>query len=279
MSTRVPLQSGRHRLSGRKREPGGGDVLAPLPTRAVAAWYARLAEAIENAGLKMSALLLRRWLSNRKPGVKLTMRAHPHLVRSRAVADALLYHRRVYLTEEKARLTGQSPRWAGVLPRLEGLHDYAHWDGSGVLYMDYESLAGDENPIISSGERVADMAVEDRDVFTALHGFQLHSDVAVTAARLGRGMMRIHFDSFTASVSDTYHWDPDKRLTVANPDHGSGAAEAVRPDLAEITIYHGNARRLESEGFASWFSYVTDEWKVTDPALVGDAELDLDKRL
>jgi len=280
MGERIKLGGGRVRLTGRKLALGAGDELAKLPARDVAAWYGRLADACEKNGMQLSAQLLRRWLLNRKPGMHVHLPAHEHLVRSQAVKEALAYHRRVFLTEEKARQTGRSPIWAGVLPRLEGSHDHAHWDGSGAIDMHYESLAGDESGFsVSLKARFGKMAIEDLDVFAALHGFQLRSDVWVHGAPLGKRRMRITFTEWKASVSDTYHWDPDKRLTVPNPDYGSARPGAVRPDLDEITVYHGNAKRLEDQGMAGWFSYDTDEWNVSDPSISSPGDVDLDKDL
>jgi hypothetical protein len=96
----IRLDPGTTRLKIRKVALGDGDVLESLPLPAVAAWYGRLADLSDRNGLPLSAVLLRKWLSNREQGARLKIASHPHLVRSTAVADALHYHRSVYLSEE-----------------------------------------------------------------------------------------------------------------------------------------------------------------------------------
>jgi hypothetical protein len=90
------------------------DVLAHFPSAQVARWYGRLAAQVEAGGAVLSPKLLRHWLNNRDPNSTFKIEAHPNLQNSSAVLETLRYHRRVYLTEEKAKLTGGATKWAGL---------------------------------------------------------------------------------------------------------------------------------------------------------------------
>jgi hypothetical protein len=86
------------------------DVLAPLPPAQVAAFYRRLAASVDahrgKVKVSLAALLMGHWLDNRDPQSTFVFDAPDHLRESIDVASVLGYHRRVYLTEEKARLGG-----------------------------------------------------------------------------------------------------------------------------------------------------------------------------
>jgi hypothetical protein len=88
------------------------DYLAKLPEKQVAGWYRRLADriALEKVGGQepLAATLLRAYVDNRDPAYK---------------------YREVFLTKKRARFTGGSEKWAGVLPRLQGWPGFQKWDG------------------------------------------------------------------------------------------------------------------------------------------------------
>src|SRR5262249_43504564 len=116
------------------------------------------------------------------------------------------------------------------------------------------------------------------DVFTSLHDFQLASDVTVEGAAED-GQLRVTFTSFAAHARDRYDWDPTKHLKVPNPDFERKAPDAVEPTASTIEVYHSNARRVEGAGLAAPYDFVTEGWKVTDPAVVGPALIDPKRKL
>jgi hypothetical protein len=139
------------------------------------------------------------WLDNRDRNSTFVFDAPEHLRNHTQVTDVLAYHRRVFLTEEKARVGSGATKWAGVLPRLLGKVPFPKWDAGVPLALDYQSLV--EVPLryqITGNDA-------DRDLLYALHGFQLKSRVSLSVDRSAapsNGMLRLGFDSFTAQVID-----------------------------------------------------------------------------
>jgi len=256
------------------------DVLKNRSPQEVAAFYSRLADAVDRQRgtlqVSLAALLMRRWLTARRN--KFSPPAPPHLTTHSRVVEALKYHRRVYLTQEKARLTGGAGRWAGVVPRLQGKPPYTKWDMKQPLQMDYQSLV--EMPLryqITGTDA-------DRDILYALHGFQLRTVVVVEGAMLGStgaaaGKVRIRLESFEAQVIDRYDWDYNEHLTVPNPDFGSQKPGAIEPDSKTVVVYHSNAKRLEDAGLAAPYDLETALWSVTTPDLVAPADVDPTRQL
>ena len=109
------------------------------------------------------------------------------------------------------------------------------------------------------------------DALYALHGFTLQSDVIVAATPGKRaGFYDVKFQSWVCKALDEYHWNPDKHITVPNPDYGSKQAGAVAPDQKSITIYHSNAIRLERAGLAKAFHDESEPWtENTDLTVIG----------
>lgn len=260
------------------------DHLASLPARQVAAWYRRLADRIARERLgdeePLAAILLRHWLENRDPASTLTINAPIYLKNSTYVATVLQYHRSVFLTERRARLDGGRERWVGVLPRIQGLAGFSRWDISRPLELEYESL-------VEVGAGLVDLiriqrrgTAEERDLLTALRGFQLRSRVTVSAARQETGgRITIRFANWQARIRDRYDWDYSEHFTVPNPDFRSSRTEAVRPGDANLTVYHSNARRVEQAGLAAPFDIVSHEWGITDLALLAPGEVDPSRSL
>ncbi len=156
---------------------GPDDVLADCPSPALALWYRRLAAFSEAHGGVLAPLLLRLWLDNRDPRAKKVIAAHSNLTGSAVVRDAIAYHRSVYLTEKKVHLGGGVEKWAGVIPRLQGV-GYPKWDGSGELAMSYQSLAA-YSDLETASFAFNSMSLAEADVFTSLHNFQLRTDVII----------------------------------------------------------------------------------------------------
>lgn len=249
------------------------DVLATLKPPELAAFYRRLGDGVDrNRGelkVSLAALLMHHWLENRDPASTFEFEAPEHLRNRPPVLAVLEFHRKVFLTQEKARFTGGINRWGGVVPRLIGQPPFPKWDAKHPLPMDYESLV--EIPLhyqLTGGDA-------DRDILYALRGFQLKSSVIVAAAPLPVGSkLKIHFQSFQAEIRDRYDWDYSKHLTVPNPDYGSKTAGAVAPMSKTIVVYHRNAKRLEDAGLAAPYDVRSRAWQVTDAKLRAPAEVE-----
>lgn len=253
------------------------DELARLTPVQVAGFYKRLADLVDmNKGrlaVSLAAMLMRQWLANRDAKSVFEFEAPDHLKEHSDVLGAVRYHRAVYLTEQRANVTGGSSKWAGIVPRLQG-KGYPKWNGSGEMKMEYQSLV--ELPLryqLTGSDA-------DRDLLYALHGFQLKTNVAVTAQGSSGGRkVRISFTSFQARVDDRYDWDYSEHLTVPNPDFGSTAAGAVAPKSKTLVVYHSNAKRIEDAGLAAPYDLESKPWAVTDAGIVGPGEVDTTRSL
>ena len=253
-------------------------MLADCPSPALAQWYRRLAAFSEAHGGVLAPLLLRLWLDNRDPRAKKVIAPQSNLTGSAMVRDAIAYHRSVYLTEKKERLGGGVEKWAGVIPRLQGV-GYPKWDGSGELAMSYQSLAAFSD-LDTASFAFNSMSLAEADVFTSFHNFQLRTDVVVAVQQsAGGGKTMVVFKKFQARAIDRYDWDPAKHLTMPNPDYGVQAPWAIRPDLQRIVVFHANAKRLERDGLAAPYDLETAPWDVTDRAVIAPAVIDPGRKL
>ena len=259
------------------------DHLAPLPETRVAAWYRRLADRIGREQIAghdpLAAQFLRYWLDNRDPTSTFRFQPPRYLQNSSYVTTTLRYHRAVFLTEQQARVGGGRLIWAGVLPRIQGAAGFTRWDISRPLDMHYESL-------VEVGSNAMDIAriqrfgtPEDRDLLTALRGFQLRSRVTVTARPGASGRVTIQFSPWRAQVIDRYDWDYSEYFTVPNPDYRSVRPDAVRPNDQALTVYHRNAQRLERANLAAPYNIVSQEWSISNPDLIASGEVDTSRRL
>lgn len=256
------------------------DDLAKLTPAQLAGFYRRLAAAVESRKgvlrVSLASLLMNHWLDNRDRNSTFVFDAPEHLRGHSQVADVLRYHRRVFLTEEKARVGPGVMKWAGVLPRWLGKAPFTKWDGLAPLSLDYQSLVEVPLRYQLTGTDA------DRDLLYALHGFQLKSSVVISIDRSApprNGTLRLRFESFTAQVIDRYDWDYTEHLTVPNPDYRSKAPDAVKPDSDRVTVFHSNARRLEEAGLAAPYDLKTNAWRVTDGNLVANADVDTSRSL
>src|SRR5438132_2277927 len=190
------------------------DQLENLAPDEVASWYLRLAKFIEqkNTTIKdpLAPRLLRYWLTGQ--GKKLIFPAPDHLSQSEYVIDVLKEHREWYLTEKKFK-----GKWVGVIPRLQGRPGFAKWlpweppdyDGYlnyGYLDMNLQSLV--EIPVKIFGT----LSDGDFDLLTALHGFQLRTDVTVRGYSYGSAV-QIFFVQFSARPFDRYDVAQDQHYT------------------------------------------------------------------
>jgi hypothetical protein len=254
------------------------DDLASLSPAELAGFYRRLADSVDkNKGalqVSLAALLMRHWLENRDPKGTFVFAAPDHLKSHSQVIDVLAYHRRVYLTEEEARVGEHVKRWAGIVPRLQGRPPYQRWDGKVVLTLDYESLV--EFPL---RYQVTGNAA-DRDILYALHGFQLKTYITVAADKIPSSThLKILFRQFEAEIRDRYDWDYSEHLTVPNPDYRSQAKGAVSPTSDKVVVYHRHAKRLEDAGLAAPYDLRTDRWTIADARFTAPGEVDPGRKL
>jgi len=256
------------------------DDLAKLPPAQLAGFYRRLATAVDGRKgvlrVSLASLLMNHWLDNRDRNSTFVFDAPEHLRNHSQVTDVLAYHRKVFLTEEKARVGPKTSKWAGVLPRLLGNAPYAKWDGKLPLPLEYQSLV--EIPLryqVTGSDA-------DKDLLYALHGFQLKSKVVLSfdhSAPAPAKQVRLAFDEFSAQVIDRYDWDYTEHLTVPNPDYQSKEADAVKPGSDRVVVFHSNARRLEEAGLAAPYNLQTNAWRMTDQRLIDRAQVDLSRKL
>lgn len=262
----------------------GTDYLKSLPVTQVAAWYSRLADMFAKRPVKdtvqgkqvdavpLSAQMLKFYLANRDPAQTFHFDPPNYLRTAPQVMTTLRYHRKVFLSQEKAKVTGGADRLAGLKPRLDGAKGFQKWDGVTPLALTYESLTeigsgvGDIIRIQMTGSE------QEKDLFTALRGFQLHSATTVRGERNGAGT-KVSFMNWSSHVLDVYDWNFSEHLTVPNPDFGSKAADAVRPTDQKLTVYHRNAERLEKANLAAPYKVKSAAWYVTDAEIVGEATL------
>lgn len=270
------------------------DPLAKLAPPDLSAFYHRLADFFDEQnntacgdGKKcladpMASDLLRKWLNNRSSTTIHHIDPPMHLKTEKKVKDALLYHRKVFLTEEKARI---GPRfrairkWAGVLPRLQKLPGFKSWTPGAQLQMHYETNVEygtsrtDIARIQLSGTPV------EKDLFVALRGFTLTSQVVVNGTNLPGKKVKITFQHWKCRGSDLYDFAKVKGLKLPNPDYRKDFQGAVQPKDKIIRIHHANAIRLQKAGLAAPYKIVIKDWIPQDAALTQPAEVDPNRRL
>ena len=259
------------------------DYLKKYTVDQVAAWYLRLAAAWD-AGMTdlhppLAGAFLRSWVNNRVKDAKIEFDAPAHLRGQSSVQLVQAYHREVFLTTKKARFSGGTERWAGLLPRIQGLAGFTKWDLKGELPLEYESLC-DVAPGLLYIVRIQQAGSNaDRDIFGSLRGFQLKSKITVSAAPQNGGQLLVMFKSWTASGADRYDWDYSEHLTVVNPDYASKLPDAIRPQDKTLSVYHSNAKRLEDAGRAAPFQVVIKPWAVTNAQLIGPVQINPQRQL
>ena len=255
------------------------DYLKSYPVDQVAAWYLRLAAAWEKGspGLKpaLAGLFLRTWVNNRTPDAKVEFDTPEHIRSHSALYAVQAYHRDVFLTNKKARFSGNVEKWAGIIPRIQGAPGYTKWDMRADLALEYESLCDPAPDLLAIVRIERTGSAADRDFFGSLRGFQLKSKVTVGIGSLPGAPVRILFRSWFCSGTDRYDWDYSEHLTVANPDYGSKAPTAIRPQDPTLTVYHSNAKRLEDARSAAPYQVVLKPWMVADARLCGPADIDI----
>lgn len=270
------------------------DHLAKLAPPDLAAFYHRLADFFDkqnnNACGKgkpcladpMASNLLRKWLNNRSQNTIYLIDPPMHLKTDQKVKNALLYHRKVFLTEEKARIGPKFRairKWVGVVPRLKKMPGFSSWSPGKPLQLRYESN-------VEYGTNRTDIAriqysgtPAERDLLVAFRGWTLISNVAVNGTILHNKKVKITFLPWKCSGSDLYDFAKVKGFTLPNPDYQKDFEGAVRPKDKTIKIHHGNAVRLQKAGLASPYKIVIKDWIPQDAALTQPAEVDLNRTL
>lgn len=239
------------------------DILHTIPVNQVWQWYGRLSQAISRqpvagGGTPLASLFMDRYLrpqaSSSGSQNLFIFTAPAYLKNHSIVSDALIYHRRVYLTQEQARIGG-SRRWAGIKPRWQNPSRYS-WTHGTPLSMYYEALV--EVPLrwqITGNS-------EEKDILYALGmGFQLRTDVTVNVTRNG-SHLDVTFTRFTAKIIDRYDFNYSEHITVPNPDFNSTNPNAVCPRRSRITVYHTNARRMEQANLATPYPLESNTWNL-----------------
>ena len=204
------------------------DHLAAPDVRQVHAWYTRLADMIARQTVPdgnsqqapLAAIFLRRYLAA-NPDDVLEFTAPGYLRNAPQVREALVYHRDVFLTRQQARLGSGQTRWAGVLPRLRGQASYARWVPGSQLRMHYHSLVEIGGTIREIFRIQRSGTPQERDLFTALRGFQLQSDIAVSGEQ-NQNAVRITFTSWNVHALDRYDFDYSEHLTLPRRRARSG---------------------------------------------------------
>lgn len=257
------------------------DYLKPLAIADVAAWYYRLADSIAKNKVEnsepLASVFLRHWLDNRQKDSLYSFNPPAYLQQHPKVKEVLQYHRDVFLTKQKGR-TNKTEKWMGILPRLQGDTGYTRWQGNGILTMSYESLCDIAPNVMAIIKIQSSGSAADRDLMTALRGFQLESNVTLTGKPSANNKIQINFTTWKCVVRDTYDWNYNEYFTVPNPDFGSKAENAVRPGDQSLKVFHSNAKRLEDAGLAAPYKIESSAWSVSDAALMAAETIDPNRK-
>jgi hypothetical protein len=241
------------------------DYLAPLSPLAVAAFYRRLAASIQAkfGGDSLAATLLLWWLDGKG---KLAVFDAKYVRDLEEVRSYLLKTARPIFLSQKQTPAGVI---GGVVPRIRGTIKSNPPGGPYAMHLE----GNVETPLSIEAKAAMGMKVEARelDALYALHGFTVISDVVVSVTPKSPSGHNVKFDRWTCKTQDEYHWDPDKHITVPNPDFGSKDKDAVSPGDKTITVYHSNAIRVEKGGLADPFHNESKPWDEIGTAVVADA--------
>lgn len=238
------------------------DYLAPLEPKEVAAFYRRLAGSIQKkiGGDSLAALLLLHWLDGKG---KLKTFDSKYV---RDLSEVRSYLRDTARSIFLSHKPTPSKTIGGVVPRIRGtikaMAPYKmHLEGNVEVGLTVQAKAA------------VGMKVDTRelDILYALHGFTVVSDVVVSVSPKGPKTYSVTFDQWQSKTTDQYHWDPDKHITVPNPDYGSKNPGAIAPSEKEIVVYHKHAIRVEKAGLATPFTDESKMWDETDPTVMGPA--------
>jgi hypothetical protein len=244
------------------------DYLQPLGVQDVAGFYRRLAQFINTKfqNDSLAAMLLLHWLDG---GGKKRIYSAKYVKVLDEVQDYLKGTARpIFLSQRPT----PNHTIGGVVPRIRGTIKANPPGGPYTMHLE----GNVETPLSIELKAAAGAQVEERelDALYALHGFTMVSDVIVSATPTKtKSQYSIDFRKWTCKATDTYHWNPDKHITVPNPDFDSKAAGAVAPKDKRITIYHSNASRIEKAGLANPFDNESESWDVIDQFIMGPTSI------
>jgi len=184
--------------------------------------------------------------------------------------------RPVFLTQKKAVLIGHRI-WGGIVARIKGIMPT---DGKpqlpdGRWPINYEG-SSIEMPMIDAAKLRLGIKIDEReqDLFHALHGFGLATEVVMAAEPLGFEKYEVRFDRWLTRAIDRYHWNPGRRIVLPNPDFGSRDRSAIAPGQPVITFHYRHAIRVEQAGLAHPFESESTEWTPSDPRITARAVID-----
>jgi hypothetical protein len=252
------------------------DALAVLSPKEAAEWYHRLAESIrQQYPQSLAAKMMLHWLDGKgkKEGDKFTFDS-AYIKDIGFVIDYLADEvRPVFLTEKKAELKG-GDRWAGILPRIKD----PSWDRKSKFKIFYEGPPVEMPLMLLLKAELGTADPKEVDLVMSLHKFGIHTDVVMSASPIEKSKKyNVKFESWESWAFDSYDWDPRKHLTVPNPDYGN--SEGLAPDKKKVTVYHTNAKRVESAGLAAPYKVESTHWQVTLNRIRGPSVVDSDRNL
>jgi hypothetical protein len=231
----------------------------------------------------LSGIFLKKYLTNRDPNYVFTIEAPAYLKSFPKVKFTIAYHRKVFLTQEKASLGrgkgNTTHKWVGILPRFQKKSGFKAWRPGDDLRMEYESLVeigsglSDIIRIQNFGSKV------EKDIFASLRGFQLKSEVLISGKLNTKGNLDITFKSWYCSISDKYDFDGQEYITLPNPDYKKTFEGAVSPEQEHITVFHKYTNSLISASLAAPYIIKTNKWQITDPNIIGNATIDPNKNI
>jgi hypothetical protein len=244
------------------------DLLAALSPPELAAFYRRLAASIQArfSGDSLAAVLLLHWLDGKGADKVYPARYVSGLAAVRSYLKETA--RPIYLSQRRT----PSGTLGGIVPRIQGTIRATPPGGPYTMHLE----GNVETSVGVQAKAAIGLSVEPRelDALYALHGFLLVTDVVASAKKGAGGFYDVRFERWTCKASDEYHWNPDKHITVPNPDFGSTAPTAVAPKDREVVVYHSNAIRLEKAGLAQAFHDESEPWEEkADLGVVGPASV------
>lgn len=242
------------------------DILSTATIDEVHGWYSRAADRLDADARRYGApgsfagSNLRRFLNptdeSRRSSTanRMTLQIPSYVISHPTVEAAVDYHRRVYLSQEAARLSGGSSRILGAVRRLRDPAGTGWFVGT-PMQMHYESLV--EFPTLTPPSLfVSDEGrAQHFDTRNAIGSCQLRTEVQVVVDSSRR---RGTFLLFLCYLWDNYDFAAGRHLDLPNPDHGRSTG--LCPHLEEITAYHSNLDRLRSAGRAHDFYWISQAW-------------------
>lgn len=263
------------------------DLLKDLNIQQLSDWFNRAADLALTDRIEgqkpMSGIFLKTYLTNRNPNYVFTMEAPAYLKNFPKVKTTIAFHRKVFLTQEKARLGkgmgNTTYKWVGILPRYQKKPGFPAWNPGSELRMEYESLVeiGSGLPDIIRIQNFGSKV--EKDIFASLRGFQIKSEVLLTGRLNLNGKLNITFKSWYCNIIDEYNFNGQEYLTLPNPDFNKIFKGAVSPGKEYITVYHKHTNSLISAKLAAPFKVKTNKWQIIDPNIISNASIDPNKSI